>query len=556
MAVHNWLEKRELGLSFRCNPKSIKSSIASDIYGSFKCLRMWSPQNTTCHTHHGGIFNFDFSPDGSVVVAACERKSILVFDPRNSRLVNYRENAHTDCVNYIRFLDLRMLATCSDDTTICLWDIRNLKKEVMTLRGHSNWVKNIECASGFLLTSGFDGSIFTWDINKFKSSSEIVTCNPVFYTNGLMRSRLTPDGNKLIISTTSGYMIVIHDLDLETLSIDIRGFKPNLYRLVQMGVTPARQAFNYNHMFTRKTNRVELISDFPHGNDAEMIASLDVHPKGWCVVSRNTSSDENSEWTCIHDIQGTLDEIEFEEITDNIEANLRSPNVIQPDEPNELEADEEEIVYNSSSPSQPSATSSNAIDDGGTTPELNGDGRMMVRDMIKRAINLRVGVDLSSVLEDAQSVDLFSAERDGTRLRSQMSTVDVNTNVESETLVVYRQPIVNDRRPCRVFKNKGRLCNFVEEPNVGRGFIKEICFSNDGRLICSPFGRGVRMLSFDTKCNELCDCVPVDTAVRLHEVASSISHSNVVVSNKFSPTDALLVTGCLDGKIGFHQPIW
>ena len=28
-----------------------------------------------------------------------------------------------------------------------------------------------------------------------------------------------------------------------------------------------------------------------------------VHPQGWCAVSRNITSDERSEWTCVHDIQ-------------------------------------------------------------------------------------------------------------------------------------------------------------------------------------------------------------------------------------------------------------
>lgn len=67
-----------------------------------------------------------------------------------------------------RFLDSRTLATCSDDTTVALWDIRYLKRKVRTLKGHSNWVKNIEYSdnTGLLVTSGFDGSIYTWDINK------------------------------------------------------------------------------------------------------------------------------------------------------------------------------------------------------------------------------------------------------------------------------------------------------------------------------------------------------------------------------------------------------
>lgn len=67
-----------------------------------------------------------------------------------------------------RFLDDRLFATCSDDTTVALWDARYLKHNVQMFRGHSNWVKNIEYDSrqGILLTSGFDGSIYTWNINR------------------------------------------------------------------------------------------------------------------------------------------------------------------------------------------------------------------------------------------------------------------------------------------------------------------------------------------------------------------------------------------------------
>ena len=109
-----------------------------------------------------------------------------------------------------------------------------------------------------------------------------------------------------------------------------------------------------------------------------------------------------------------------------------------------------------------------------------------------------------------------------------------------------QQPIcVRGSRPC--------LTHYIEEPNVGRGFIKEISFNHDGRLVSSPFGFGVRLLAFSDTCAELCDCVPA-TPVQLYEVTSNISHASVVVTTKFSPTDCL-VTGCLSGKVDFHQPI-
>jgi WD repeat-containing protein 32 len=51
---------------------------------------------------------------------------------------------------------------------VALWDLRFVKNNVRVFVGHSNWVKNIEYASsqGLLVTSGFDGKIFTWNINK------------------------------------------------------------------------------------------------------------------------------------------------------------------------------------------------------------------------------------------------------------------------------------------------------------------------------------------------------------------------------------------------------
>ena len=96
------------------------------------------------------------------------------------------------------------------------------------MSGHSNWVKNIEYSSreSILVTSGFDGAIFTWEINKYSDSSP--DFNKVFYTNGLMRMRLTPDSSKMVISTMNGYLVTIHDLDLAAMSEDLAGFKPNM----------------------------------------------------------------------------------------------------------------------------------------------------------------------------------------------------------------------------------------------------------------------------------------------------------------------------------------
>lgn len=125
----------------------------------------------------------------------------------------------------IRFIDGRLFATCSDDSTVALWDTRNLKSKVRSLHGHLNWVKNIEYSrkDNLLVTSGFDGSIFTWDINS--STEQGYTYQKVFHTAGLMRCRISPDASKLVICTTGGYLIIVHDLDLSMLAKDLHGFR-------------------------------------------------------------------------------------------------------------------------------------------------------------------------------------------------------------------------------------------------------------------------------------------------------------------------------------------
>lgn len=182
-----------------------------------------------------------------LLIAACEKKSIVLFDPITNRQTKAVKNAHQDsvnCVKYVctnewcqsisapthflfahRFLSDNLFATCSDDSTVALWDKRNLKSKVRSLHGHMNWVKNIEYSTkeNLLVTSGFDGSIFTWDINS--STEQGFIYQKVFHTPGLMRCRVSPNSNQLVICTTGGYLIIIHDLELATLAEDLNGFK-------------------------------------------------------------------------------------------------------------------------------------------------------------------------------------------------------------------------------------------------------------------------------------------------------------------------------------------
>lgn len=63
------------------------------------------------------------------------------------------------------------------------------------------------------------------------SSTKHPTVNITYVISGLMRCRLSPDDRKLVISTTGGYLILINDLDLNTLARDLAGFRVSLINL-------------------------------------------------------------------------------------------------------------------------------------------------------------------------------------------------------------------------------------------------------------------------------------------------------------------------------------
>lgn len=104
-------------------------------------------------------------------------------------------------------------------------------------------------------------------------------------------------------------------------------------------------------------------------------------------------------------------------------------------------------------------------------------------------------------------------------------------------------------------QNVRRMLYSIEQPNKGPGLIKEECFSACGRLICSPYGLGFRLLAFSPDCRELPHALQQQNgSSKLTELKYTNCHPDIVVSTRFSPISPLLVSGCLQGKIIWHQP--
>ncbi|KAM7092779.1 DDB1- and CUL4-associated factor 10 isoform 4-T4 [Molossus nigricans] len=324
--LFGWLRERSLGRGLFVDPARDNFRTMTNLYGSIHPADSVYLSTRT----HGAVFNLEYSPDGSVLTVACEQTEVLLFDPISSKHIKTLSEAHEDCVNNIRFLDNRLFATCSDDTTIALWDLRKLNTKVCTLHGHTSWVKNIEYDTNtrLLVTSGFDGNVIIWDTNR--CTEDGCPHKKFFHTRFLMRMRLTPDCSKMLISTSSGYLLILHDLDL-TKSLEVGSYP----------ILRARRTTSSSDLTTSSSSSGPRVSGSPcHHNDSNSssekhmsrasqregvsprnslevltpkvpgerdrgncITSLQLHPKGWATLLRCSSNTDDQEWTCVYEFQ-------------------------------------------------------------------------------------------------------------------------------------------------------------------------------------------------------------------------------------------------------------
>lgn len=154
----------------------------------------------------------------------------------------------------------------------------------------------------------------------------------------------------------------------------------------------------------------------------------------------------------------------------------------------------------------------------------------------------------------------FAANEELNNLRASTGGLNISltTGILSSGLIgrnPYRSHFRRRDDLYKVILNIPRLTHYRIEKNVEKGYIKELCFSSDGRLICSPYGKGVRLLAFNDRLQELCYCVP-ERPAELYTVSEMNDyHKDVVVCCKFNPRQYQMVSGCLGGEIVWYKPV-
>ncbi|ETE62963.1 Apoptotic protease-activating factor 1 [Ophiophagus hannah] len=133
------------------------------------------------HPHTDAVYHACFSQDHQRIATCGADKTLQVWNSRTGELVCEFEE-HTEQVNFCHFSN-HLLATCSNDTYIKLWDLNN-KYCRNTLFGHEGSVTHCRFSPDdkYLASCSADGTLKLWNV---QSANELKTINiGDFFKNG------------------------------------------------------------------------------------------------------------------------------------------------------------------------------------------------------------------------------------------------------------------------------------------------------------------------------------------------------------------------------------
>lgn len=239
----------------------------------------------------GSVFNLEFSPKEDFVVTVHAGRAFEVYDPRVRKKIHCQRGAHDDCVNCVTFVSPSQFATCSDDTTIRLWDLKNLRFPLGVLRGHRNWVKNIEYdrTSGRLFSIAFQDGVRYWDIEDLAaySNDDDDRDNLIVTLDDPLRMRLAPDASKMFISSRKSQCLIINDFDGKGLT---EGSVQELHSNFLRNRSTHRSQALQERLKQLPSNRPSLHFLCGHQGmqKCRMVMSVAFHPSGDFVGMRHT----------------------------------------------------------------------------------------------------------------------------------------------------------------------------------------------------------------------------------------------------------------------------
>lgn len=216
------------------------------LYPTMKLHKEWRRPSTGNHRdaedenggfstpNEGFINNLAFSKDKRKLLASSSSGSAYLFDPNLQKSVASVDVSEGPTLNVLFVGNYYFVTASADNHQIKLWDVRNTRKAINTLRGHSNLIRSLDYDedSCKLISSAYDNSVRYWHIPSYLTEREDVDSDETANYRGILFK--CPDVNQIAISWCSqkmlcinskGVIFTLNNLNIGHLKDDVKLFR-------------------------------------------------------------------------------------------------------------------------------------------------------------------------------------------------------------------------------------------------------------------------------------------------------------------------------------------